>query len=174
LHGPSVIHNARAVQTRDRHAGVPGAGGDQDMPGLYGLLAVRPPDGQEIRAGERGLPLDDLDSRPRQEQHHPANFLFDDGGHARLRLGPIQAWRFEHDAKARCLARLGIDLSGAHQGLRRDAALVQADPADAVPLDADHAGAQLRGAQRGYVAARPRSDDGNVRLYRHLSSGYDR
>ena len=68
-------------------------------------------------------------------------------------------------AVARHLARLGDHLGGVQQRLGRDAADVQADPAERrIALDQHHLLAEIGGAERRGVAARPRAQHQHLGL----------
>ena len=55
------------------------------------------------------------------------------------------------------------DVGAAQHGLGRDAAPVQADAASAFLFDQGDAESELRGADRGGVAARPAADDDHIK-----------
>ncbi len=150
-------HHATAdLQARER-AGV-GAGGQHDM--LAGVPLAVHLDG--VRADEAAVALDEGD---RVGLHQALQALVEAGDDAVLvgvHGGHVDA--LERGAHAVLLALAGRvgDLGRVQQGLGRDAAVVQAGPADLAGLDQGHGQSELRGAQGSGVSAAPSTQDHDV------------
>jgi hypothetical protein len=129
------------VLAGDAHAGRGGAGG-------------RHVDG--LAVDERGPALDDLHAVLLQQRAHAAGELADDAVLPLHRLGEIDGRRFDLDADLRVAGPVGglLESRGrVDDGLRRDAAHVEAGAAQALAFDEHRGNAQLAGADGGDVAA---------------------
>src|SRR5439155_12632392 len=90
-----------------------------------------------------------------------------DGGLPLVRLREVELGLGDRDAElAEGVARLVQEVRRLHPGLGRDAADAQAGAAElGLLLDADHLRPELRGADRGGVAARAAAQDRDVNVH---------
>src|SRR5512132_431228 len=128
-------------------------------------------DRDRVRVLEAALALDPVDAVRLEERGDTAGHLLDD---ARL---PLVCSREVEVRLADLDAELGEGLlglldreCGLHPGLRRDTTDAQAGAAElGLLLDAGGLRAELRGADRGGVAARAPAEDGNVTFHESLA-----
>ena len=160
------IHDHTAVvvhgHVRTRNAGHFGARRDDDVLGVIGLVA----DLDLALFGDGGPALQPVDLVLLEQELDALGVLADDVVLVGQHLFPVDRRRFALQAHlgkvVLCLVQL---VRGVQQGLRRDAAHVQAGAAQR--LAAFHAGgleAKLRAADRGNVAAGTGADDDDVVL----------
>ena len=144
------------------------AGGDDRPLRADRRLAV---DGDRLAILERGRARELLDAVGGQQLLHAAAKLVDDLVLATDHRRVIEGRAADRDAERRGVADMGEGLGRGDQRLGRDAAVVQARPAEAVPLDDGDGRAELRGADGGGIAAGSRADDYDVKaLHSPLSS----
>ena len=116
--------------------------------------------------------LHPVDAVRLEERGDALGHLRDDARLPLVRLRRSRAAARRRDAElAERVARLVQEVRGLHPGLRRDAADAEAGAAELrLLLDADDLGAELRGADRGDVAAGAASEDGDVALHAYDAS----
>ena len=128
-------------------------------------------DRDRLAIRERGRARELLDAIGGQELLHPAAKLVDDLVLATDHRRIVEGRAADGDAERRGVADMGEGLGRGDQRLGRDAAEVQARPAQSLALDDGDGRAELRGANGGGIAARPRADDYDVKaLHNPLSS----
>ena len=158
------VDAARRVDPFDRRAKRKRAGGDDRAPEDDVLPAL---DGDRVRVPEAPFPLDPLDSVRLEEARDAVRHLLDDGRLPLVRRREVELGRPDPDAESR-EGLLGL-LEGErrlHPGLRRDAADAEAGAAERrLLLDAHGRSAELRGANRRRVPARPAAEDGDVAFH---------
>ncbi len=138
-----------------------GARGDDRLLELHDLLrAVAQHDLDVMRIDEGADAGHDLDLAHLGHAAEAAGQLRDDLVLVRAQLREVDRGRRERHAEVGEVRGLVDDLRDVQQRLRRDAADVQADPAERlVALDEDRLQAEVRGAERGRVTAGSRAED---------------
>jgi hypothetical protein len=154
-------HDARVVleagDGRRRRAGRHDAPPEGD-----GLVADR----ELARPGEARLAADDLDLTPGGQLRESAREPVDRALLERTHALEVDRRRAEGDALGFGVAGVGEHLGDVQQRLGGDAPDVQAHAPEAlVALDEDDLEAEVRGAERGGVAARPGADDDHVGVH---------
>jgi len=120
-----------------------------------------------VRARERSRPVDPGNAVGLEQDRHAASQPIHDRGFPLVRRREVKVRAVELDAKlAECLLRLFQRQRRLRPGLGRDAADAQAGPAQLrQPVDAGDPGAELRGADRGGVAVRAATENGDVNVH---------
>ena len=108
--------------------------------------------------GQRGVALDHVDLVFLEQPADARGERRDDLLAARLHAGEVDLDVCDLQPVLAGLADLGEQVGRAQHGLGGDAGVVQAAPAELVALDDGRLLAELRGADRGHVAARPGAD----------------
>src|SRR5918995_1418951 len=130
-------------------------------------------DRDRVRVGEAACALHPLDPIRLEELRNAAGHLLDDAVLPLVRGREVELWLADVDSElGEGLVGLLDREGGLHPGLCGDAADPEAGAAElGLLLDADGLGAELRGADRGRVAARAASQNGNVTFHRFLLLG---
>ena len=154
----------RRVEPLDRRPHREGAGGDDRAPEGDVLPAL---DGDRVRVLERAGALDPFDPVRLQEHGDAARHLLADLRLPLVGNGEVELWGADLDTEAgEGLLGLLDRERGLHPRLGRDAADAQAGAAElGLALDAGHLAAELRGADRSGVPARPAAEHGYVEIH---------
>ncbi len=131
--------------------------------------------GQTLRLRAVALHLDAAGNRPAPALHQLDVVLAEEGldalclacrrrAAARQHAREVDPQSVRHDAARLRVAQLPVELGVGEDGLRRDAAPVAADTADALLLHHGGPQAELCRADRGHVSAGARTDDRQVQL----------
>ena len=139
------------------------AGGEDHRARLIDRVA----DPDVALGGQRALALDHRHLVFVPEHLDSARERFRDGGAALAERVPVDRGALHGHPELGAVAGLVVDLRRAQDRLRRDAGVVEAAPAGLVALDHGGLPAQLRGADRGDVAARAPADDDHVERISH-------
>ncbi len=157
IHQPLVVVREAGDARRLR------AGGDDAVVERHRLDAVLGLDREQVRRHELAAPFDDGDLALLGHAAEAAGQL---GDHAVLELAQpleIDLGLAEREAHVGSFLGVGDHLGGVEQRLRRDAADVEADAAQArVALDQHHLLAEVGGAEGGGVAAGARAQHQDV------------
>ena len=172
-HGLAIGPNAIAIgfQSDLRQGTRTGADGQHHRLGLQGARSARFQSDHNLGRGgallQLGRPLDHLDFVFLHQEADALIQLFghaaralDDGVEVERRAGRRQAVLLQVAQALELLARL-------QQGLGRDAAPVQADPAQVLALDNSDLQAQLAGANGRDITAGARADDDEIEFSSH-------
>jgi hypothetical protein len=139
------------------------AGGDDDvLSGEVRILPVRAGDAKLAFAGQLPLAHHDRDFVFLHQVHDALVELFRHRAAARDDLGDVKRRFFVAEAVGVGVGHVMEHFGRAQQRLGRDAAPVEADAAKQLALDDRGLEAELRGADRGDVAAGPRAEDDEV------------
>ena len=121
-------------------------------------------DGELVRPDEAPLAAHDLDAAALREPGEARREALHDGVLARAQLREIELRGAELDAGARELARFADHLGEVQEGLRRDAADVQAHAAELfVALDQHHVEPEIGRSKRSGVTSGPRAQHDHAR-----------
>ena len=140
-----------------------GAGREDDVLADVGLAV----DGDLARTCEPALSLDDGDAAALDQAGEPLEETGDDAVLVAVDAGHVDAVEGGSHAELLGVARRVGDLGGVEQRLGRDAADVEAGPAEVPLLDQADAQSELGRSQRTGVAARSRPENEYVELGRH-------
>ena len=156
--GPDLL----AVACGEGQLAGPGAGGDDDvLGGELGLLAVGS-HGHLAGRGDGALAHVHRDLVLLHQVRDALVQLLGDRAAAGDDLGEVGLHLARDQPEAVGMAHMVQHLARAEQRLGRDAAPVEADPAQNLPLDDRGLEAQLRCADRGDIAAGPGAEDDEV------------
>ncbi len=138
-------------------------GGDDAAVERDGRGALEALDAQDVRRGELREAADDLDLALLGQPLEALRQARDDRLLPAAQPVDVDLRLAERDALALALLGLGDHARDVEQRLRRDAADVEADPAEPlVALDEDDLQAEVGGAERGRVPARPGAEHDDV------------
>ena len=138
---------------------------------LFAPIVSGAVDDDRLAILERRRARELLDAVGGQQLLHAAAQLVDDLVLAADHRRVVEGRAADGDAERRGVADMGEGLGRGDQRLGRDAAEVQARPAEAFALDDGDGRAELRGADGGGIAAGSRADDYDVKaLHSPLSS----
>lgn len=126
---------------------------DDDLAG-FGELRLTPDHVHLVLLHQEG----DAAVQPRGDAARAGNDILDVGGDL----------AFEGQAVVLGMVGMVENFGGAQQRLGRNAAPVEADPAQMLPLDDRRLQAQLRRTNGGHVSARTRTDNDNVVILSHV------
>ena len=160
------------VESTQRSLSRPGIGGRSGNEpvatiALLNVDVLAALDADRVRARERAGALDPLDAVRLEEAGDAAGHLLDDGGLPLVRLREVELRLTDrHTELAERVVRLVHEMRGLHPRLRRDAPDAQAGSAElGLLLDACDLRAELRGADRGGVAAGASAEDCDVDIH---------
>ena len=163
--------SSRPVESTQRGWSMPSIGGrsGREPEAMTACLKVTdspPSTCERVGAREPAAPLDDRDAVGLQQPAEARHGAVDDLLLVGLHLRPVDLDARHLDAQ---LGERGVrvldGVRALHQGLRGDAADVQAGAAEAPLLDHGHGQAELAGADRGRVSARSAAENGDVDVH---------
>jgi hypothetical protein len=170
-----AVQDVHAVGHRVGQHGRPRPGGDDDVAELHERRAARGrADHGLVRTREPEVPGEDPDPGAGQQRPDSPGQLADDAALVRLECTQVHRTLAGGQARRRVVGGPFRHVGHLDQGLGRDAARTQADPADAVltvPVDHQDVATELGAAQRGRVPGRAAADDQELDGLGDLSAG---
>jgi len=163
------IHHARSVELERRNNCGAGAGRDNDaVEGETLFCAVGFTDAQCPGVFKRGAALHEFHFALLGENAESSGQLFYDAFFPRAQARQIDVWRLKVDAPGFGLFRFFEQLGYVQQGLRRDAAAVEADSAGVcLGIDKGDGHAEIGGEECGGIASGACADECDVHGFGH-------